>query len=195
MRLGIGDREMNATAAPTLVSAEEFLRLHGDDSGVELVDGQIVRVFDNGAEHGYICGNVGAELLSFVRSRQLGRVASNDTFIVTRRNPDSIRGADVCYVSYERYAKDLPRPKGPVVPPIELVVEVKSPSDSILEMTNKATEYLAAGVKVVMVLDPETESAAVYRADEFPHRFHNGDSVVLPDILPGFAVPVAKFFE
>lgn len=186
---------MNATAAPTLVSAEEFLRLHGDDSGVELVDGQIVRTAMPGFEHGDICMRAGVILSNFVHANNLGRVLGNDTFIRTRTNPDGFRGADVCYVSYERYAKDLPRPKGPVVPPIELVVEVKSPSDTILEMTNKATEYLAAGVKVVMVLDPETESAAVYRADEFPHRFHNGDLVVLPDILPGFSVPVAKFFE
>ncbi len=186
---------MIATAPPTLVSAEEFLRLHGDDSGVELVDGQIVRTAMPGFEHGDICGNAFAILREFVKARGLGRVLANDTFIRTKTNPDGFRGADVCYVSYERYAKELPRPKGPVVPPLELVVEVKSPSDSILEMTNKATEYLAAGVKVVMVLDPETESAAVYRADEFPHRFHNGDSVVLPDILPGFSAPVAKFFE
>jgi Uma2 family endonuclease len=186
---------MIATTTPTPVTAEEFLRLHGDDSGVELVDGQIVRTAMPGFEHGDICGNAYAVLREFVKAQGLGRVLANDTFIRTRTNPDGFRGADVCYVSYERYAKDLPRPKGPVVPPIELVVEVKSPSDTILEMTNKATEYLAAGVKVVMVLDPETESAAVYRADEFPHRFHNGDSVVLPDILPGFSVPVAKFFQ
>jgi hypothetical protein len=29
-----------------------------------------------------------------------------------------------------------------------------------------------------------------------PRRFHNGDTLTLPeDVLPGFAVPVAKFFE
>ena len=182
-----------ATAPP--VTAEEFLKLHGDDSGFELVDGQIVRIPMPGFEHGDICMTVGSILRDFVKANQLGRVVGNHTFIRTKSNPDGFRGADLCFVSYERYAKDLPRPKGPVIPPLELVVEVRSPSDSILDMTNKATEYLTAGVKVVMVLDPDTESAAVFREDELPHRFHNGDELTLPDILPGFAVPVAKFFE
>jgi hypothetical protein len=45
------------------------------------------------------------------------------------------------------------------------------------------------------VLDPELESAAVFRADEYPMRFHHGDEVTIPDVLPGFAVPVKRFFE
>ena len=58
----------------------------------------------------------------------------------------------------------------------------------------KATEYLDAGVKVVVILDPQTDSAGVFRPDELPQRFHNGDELKLDDILPGFAVPVARFF-
>ncbi|VTT98129.1 unnamed protein product [Gemmataceae bacterium] len=48
---------------------------------------------------------------------------------------------------------------------------------------------------VVLVLDPETESLAVFRENEFPIRMHNGDELALPDVLPGFAVKVKAFFE
>jgi len=40
-----------------------------------------------------------------------------------------------------------------------------------------------------------TTSASVYRNDEFQQIFDNGDDLVLPDVLPGFKVPVRKLFE
>ena len=47
----------------------------------------------------------------------------------------------------------------------------------------------------MLVLDPDTESVAVYRENEFPIRMHNGDELTLSDVLPGFSVLVKKFFE
>jgi len=34
-----------------------------------------------------------------------------------------------------------------------------------------------------------------YRPDDIQQIFDNGDELTLPDILPGFAVPVKKFCE
>jgi Uma2 family endonuclease len=50
-------------------------------------------------------------------------------------------------------------------------------------------------VKVVLVVDPETSSVGVFRPNELPVRFHNGDVVTLPEVSPAFAVPASKFFE
>lgn len=117
---------------------------------------------------------------------------TNDTFI--RLSETHCFGADVCYVSYESLPADQPTPKGPLTPPVELVVEVRSPWDAIADMTDKATQYLRAGVKVVLILDPKTDSAALFRPDELPQRLDNGDTLTLPDMLPGFSTPVARFF-
>jgi hypothetical protein len=35
----------------------------------------------------------------------------------------------------------------------------------------------------------------VYRPEELQQIFHNGDELVVPEILPGFAVAVRRFFE
>ncbi|MFO0810857.1 MAG: Uma2 family endonuclease [Gemmataceae bacterium] len=61
-------------------------------------------------------------------------------------------------------------------------------------MFAKVVEYLDVGVRVVVLLDPKTESASVYRADELQQIFHNGDELTIPDVLPGFAVPVRRLF-
>ncbi|MGL6097455.1 MAG: Uma2 family endonuclease [Fimbriiglobus sp.] len=183
------------TQAPPLMTADEFLRLHGDETGIELIDGEIVRLPMPGARHGLICGTAFAVLREFVKPRKLGRLMTNDTFIRTVRKPDGCRGADVIFLSYETLPADQPIPVGALIPPVELVVEVRSPHDTFASLYRKAGEYLEAGVRVVVVLDPDTESAAVFRGDDWPQRFHNGDEFTLPDILPGFAVPVKAFFE
>jgi len=118
----------------------------------------------------------------------------NDTFVVTRTNPAAVRGADVLYISYRTLLPNVPTPVGAVTPPPELVVEVRSPSDSPADLAAKAAEYLAAGVRVVRVLDPESDAATVYRRNTPDQPFGPEDTLIMPDVLPGFAVPVADFF-
>ncbi|MDB5312664.1 MAG: hypothetical protein JWO38_6866 [Gemmataceae bacterium] len=191
-------------ATQKLMTAEEFLAKYGDCSGVELIDGRVVwsgEEPDHPAQgitvprfkHGVVCHNVDALIGGFIRTNQLGWVAINDTFVPVKTNPASVRGADLLYVSYVRLPKGEV-PDNLTLPP-DLVVEVRSPSDRRSTIMTKVEQYAAAGVPVVVVFDPRTESAAVFRGDEFPQVFHNGDELTLPDVLPSFSVPVKRFFE
>lgn len=185
-----------SAATGTLMTAAEFVRRHGDESGVELVKGRVVRYPMPGAEHGEVCLTAGAIIREFVKQHGLGRVMSNDTFVRTGTDPDTYRGADVCFLSYARAPKEQPLPRGPLELPPDLIVEVRSPTDRTGDIQIKVGEYLNIGVAVVVVLDPGIDAATVYRGnDELPQRFHNGDELTLPDVLPGFAVPVRRFFE
>ena len=186
---------MNATTTEPLLTADEFMRQYDGETRIELFRGRVVRYPTPGEPHGYIC-NTASEIISpFVWQHKLGRVFSNDTFVKVRlKEPtNTVRGADVAFVSFARMPPGEV-PEGPLPTP-ELVIEVRSPSDHISQLSVKASEYLEAGVTVVVLLDPVTQSAAVYREDEFPIRMHNGDELTLPDVLPGFAVPVKQFFE
>ena len=87
-----------------------------------------------------------------------------------------------------------PLPEG-YWPAPELVFEVKSPSDRWPAITAKAGEYLTAGVVCVCVVDPETESVAVYLADELPRRHTSEEELTLAEALPVFTVPIRQFFE
>lgn len=184
-----------APAPEPLLTADEFMRLHDSETRVELFRGRVVRYPMPQGPHGYICGNAAFLITQFVREHKLGRVFTNDTFIRVRlkETTDTVRGADVAFVSFAKMpAGDVPA--GPFPAP-ELVIEVRSPSDRISQLSAKASEYLEAGVTVVVVLDPDTQSLAVYRENEFPIRMHNSDELTLPDVLLGFAVRVSKFFE
>lgn len=146
------------------------------------------------AIHGKVCSMINYYLTAYVLEGDLGQVMGNDTFMRTARSPDSVRGADVMYFSYARL------PRGPLpnrlldVSP-DLVVEVRSPSDRISAMNNKALEYLAAGVRAVVLLDPDRAAATVFREEELPQTFHNGDSLSVPEILPGFEVKLSKLLS
>ncbi|MDY3556884.1 Uma2 family endonuclease [Gemmata sp. JC717] len=183
------------------MTAAEFLKKYGHCSGVELVRGRVVwsgQEVTNGREgggvakfrRGVISQNAARLLGDFVRAHDLGWVAINDTFVPV--GPDTVRGADVLYVSYARVPKGEP-PEDLTVPP-ELVIEVRSPTDRWTELMTKMLEYLAAGVGVVVILDPKTRSASVYRDEDRQDIFESTDELKLPDVLPGFAVPVARFF-
>src|SRR5262249_51181278 len=158
------------------------------------VNGIIVRLPMPGAKHGAIASEVNYRLTDHVKRHNLGRVFGNDTFVRVRSNPDTYFGPDVCFVSFEKIPKEAEVPEGPLEMPPELVIEVRSPSDRVRAMTDKAYEYIEAGVRVAVVFDPPTESVGVFRAGELPQRFSNGDELTLPDVLPGFEVPVRQFF-
>lgn len=178
--------------AQKLLTADEFMNLPDDGRVTELVKGVIVDVPPPKPAHGYICTNFAGELRTYVRDRDLGRVVSNDSGVVTERGPDTVRGMDVAYYSYARV------PRGPLPdgywPAPELVVEVRSPSDRLTALSAKALEYLAAGAVVVLVVDPDTESVAVFTDNELPRRLSNGDDLTLPEVFPDFRVPVRSFF-
>jgi Uma2 family endonuclease len=179
-----------------LMTAAEFVKLHGDETGVELVKGRVVRYPMPGAEHGEVCSKANYFLTHYAMERGAGRVMGNDTFIRTGTDPDTYRGADVCFLGYARVSKEQPLPRGPLETAPDLVVEVRSPTDRTGDIQIKVGEYLNVGVAAVLVLDPGIDAATVYRGnDELPQRFHNGDDLTLPDVLPGFAVPVRRFFE
>ena len=187
---------MTAVAIATdekLLTADEFWAMPDSDRPMELVRGRIVDMNMPGPRHGQICGRTDRIVGNFVDEHDLGHVLTCDSGVLTERDPDTVRGMDVCFYSYSRLPKGpLPAKYVAVVP--ELVIEVRSPDDRWNRILQKVAEYLEAGVTTVCVLDPKTESAHVYSVDA-EEILKVDDTLTFPDILPGFAVPVRRFFE
>ncbi len=76
-----------------------------------------------------------------------------------------------------------------------LVMEVLSPSEKWIDAFRRMAGHLKAGVQAVVILDPTSATASVYRPNAVPDTFRHGDTPTVPDVLPGFSVPVAKLFE
>lgn len=177
---------------PTLITEEEFLEKYAHRYA-DLVDGHLVEFGMPNQRHGEVCSEAHYLLTHFVKERQLGRTLSNDAHVRISQNPDKVRGPDISYFSFARMPRG-PAPNGPsdIIP--ELCVEVRSPSNTWMDIFGKTLDYLRIGVSVVLVLDPDTQTASVYRSDSGQHIFNADDELTLPDVLPGFAVPVRRFF-
>ncbi len=180
--------------AEALMTAEEFSQRPDPGHPEELFQGRIVAMPPPDRRHGRTCLKAGRILDTYAEEHDLGRVMSNDSGIITERDPDTVREADVAYYSYARLPKGpLSAGYGPEVP--ELVIEVRSSGDSRRDIHIKIGEYLKAGVLKVIVLDPGSHKAHIYSVDDEPLVLGPEDELTVPDLLGDFRVAVHRFFD
>jgi len=176
-----------------LITAEEFMEMDLGEGTFELVRGEIVQVPPPMPLHGLVCMNIGAILWTYGRQTRIGYTIGNDAAVVTERDPDTVRGADVSFYKETTWPRSEVGKTLPPVPP-DLVVEVRSPSNSAADMARKVREYRNVGTPLVWVVDPEKRAVTIHRGDTEPIEL--GESETLADLaeLPGFRCPVADFF-
>lgn len=90
------------------ITGEELLAM-GDIGPCELINGRIVPMAPAGIRHGTIELKLGSALKQFIQQQGLGWVAAGEVGIYTRRNPDRVRGTDLC--SSPRSAYPVAHPK------------------------------------------------------------------------------------
>ena len=112
------------TATESKLFTAEELAVMRDTGPCELINGRIVPMTPTGDEHGAIEANIAAELRAYARDHNLGKVRSGEVGVFVRRNPDTVRAADVLYISHERYARKTSNVFLDVEP--ELIVEILS---------------------------------------------------------------------
>ena len=174
------------------LTAAELASLPEDGNRRELVDGVLHMMSPAGGRHGRIAGRLFLRIGNHVEQRKLGEVFAAETGFLLSRDPDTVRAPDVSFVSYERlgafadYAGYLP-----LAP--ELAAEVVSPSDESSKVEAKAKAWLQAGVRVVLVVDPQTKSIREYRSTSEIRVYEQG-TVDLRDILPEFELDVVELF-
>ena len=128
-------------------------------------------------------------LANWVYPRRLGRVFdSAGGFIL----PDSnLTAPDVSFVRAARL-RQSPRYFGELVP--DLVVEIKSQSDRIKTLKKKILNFINLGAVVGILIDPDEETVTVYRTLGEPVVFRNNDILTLPELLPGWELPISELW-
>lgn len=183
-----------ATVTEKLLTAEAYRQLPDVGQPTELVRGKVVPMNMPGSRHGKACARVSYYLQRYLEDHDVGHVMSNDTGVITERGPDTVRGADVAFYSYERIPKDQVPDGYPQVAP-EVVVEVRSPSDRWSDLLEKVSEYLKAGVNVVLVVDSESETVQIFREKQPALTLKRDDTLTLAEVPGEFTVPVAQLFQ
>ena len=177
-------------AAGTRMTADELLTLRDDGQRHELVRGELRVYPPPGARHGYVGGRLYLRLERHVTAARLGMAFFEVGFRLTR-DPETVRGPDVSFLSAVRIpAAGIP--DGYFDGPPDLAVEVLSPSDTIYEVEEKVDEYLAAGTRLVWVVNPRRRTITVHAPGADPRVLGEGDTLDGGDVVPGFRCEVRE---
>lgn len=184
---------MSLAELKTRYTADELLSLPNGDR-YELVDGQLVEK-RMGWEACHVAGTLYFLLRSFLDKHNIGWPMIEGTFQCFQDDRQKVRKPDVSFVTHERMpAGPVPRGHNPSVP--DLAVEVISPHNIYTEVMIKVQEYLAAGVRLVWVIDPVARLVHVYRPDESVAGILREDEVLSgEEVLPGFECRVSEVFR
>jgi Uma2 family endonuclease len=145
-------------------------------------------------------------LKEFVDRRKLGLVTADAWIEIA---PHSIRAPDVAFIPTDRIAGFDPKHALKAIP--ALAIEVLGSAEPALaqriaqdsgarlagtprDMTRRIRQYFDAGVLLVLVIDPERREVDVYAPDEPLRTLSVTDTLLLPDVLPGFSVPISELF-
>jgi Uma2 family endonuclease len=174
-----------------VVTADELERM--GKANIELVRGELIPVMTPaGEQHGALAAFLTVEIGTFVRAQQLGRVYVEVGFRLFT-DPDTVRGPDVSFVSRERAATQ-PRRRGFVHGIPDLAIEIASMDKPMSVLAVKAEEYVAAGTRLVWLVDAETRQVHVRRPGRPVRILSERDALDGDEVLPGFTLPLARLF-
>jgi Uma2 family endonuclease len=172
----------------TIKDLEKFQVEH-PDLKMELVAGEVIVMSPSGYESDEVALEFGAQLRNWVRPQKLGRVTGSSAGFVLP-NSDT-RAPDVSFVQADRLRRS-PRSFAELAP--DLMVEVKSPSDSLTTLRNKIDQFLNLGTRVGILIDPELRSVEIRRSNQDAVVLHDGDTLTVPDLLPGWKVQISDLW-
>jgi Uma2 family endonuclease len=164
-----------------------------EDFRYELVKGELRKMSPAGYRHGQIVIRFAWRLAQYVETNHLGAVYAAETGFLLASNPDTVRAPDVAFVSQKRI-EQVRDSEGywPGAP--DLAVEVVSPSDTYTKVEEKVLEWLKAGTRMVLVIDPRTRTVTVYRALNDVTILTEKDTFDGGDVVPGWSVKVDTLF-
>jgi Uma2 family endonuclease len=82
-------------------------------------------------------------------------------------------------------------PDGDLPIPPDFAAVIASPGEGACAVFGKVEAYLAAGVRLVWVIDPKNRLAMVHRCNGTMVRVRDGEDLDGEDVIPGFLCPLA----
>ena len=175
-------------------TAAELLRFPANGRRYELVRGEVREMSPAGSLHGFLTMHIGAHLFQYVHAHNLGRVCSAETGFQIAEAPDTVRAPDVGFVNRQR-CEAVGQPEGywPGAP--DVAVEVVSQHDRYTEVEDKVAEWLEAGCRMVIVVNPRRRSVTIYRSRTDIAVLTEADTLDGGDVVPGWQLPLKDLFR
>jgi len=189
---------------PTTVTLtdEQFYQLciANEEHRMELTaEGDLMIMPPTGGESGIRNSDLNADLVIWNRQTRLGYVFDSST--IFKLPNGAKRSPDVSWVIRERWEALSPddRRRFPPLCP-DFVIELRSETDSLPPLQRKMEEYLANGLRLGWLLDPQTPLAEIYRPDREVETLNFSTQQISPSlsgesVLPEFILNLTSIFN
>ena len=149
-------------------------------------NGTILIMLSTGGETGDRNSEINFQLRGWNKQHRQGRIFNSSTAF--RLPSTAVRSADAAFVTNERWQAltGEQRKKFPPLAP-DFIIELRSSSDTVTSLRQKIQDdWMAAGCRLAWLIDPDTETVYVYRADGSVQILKSFDEELTgEDVLPG----------
>ena len=174
-----------------LITADELLQMKDDGFRYELVRGELIKMSPAGHQHGRIALNLTGPLFQHVKTHNLGAVYAAETGF--KLAEDIVRAPDAAFIRRERVeAVGLTTGFWPGAP--DLAAEVISPGDTYAEVEDKVADWLDAGTRLVVVVNPSTQTVALHYSRSDIRILTTDDVLDGGEVVLGWTLPVRDIF-
>ncbi len=176
---------------------EQFWQLCRDNDDLQFernATGELIIMSPTGSETGERNSDLNFQLRSWSRQNNLGKVFDSSSGFKLPNGAE--RAPDASWVKLSRWEALTPQEKekfAPLCP--DLVVELMSPSDSLVKTRAKMQEYLENGAELGWLINRKQRQVEIYRPNqEKPEILTNPEIVSGEDILPGFILDLSTIW-
>jgi len=188
---------MNAVATP-LMTTEEMLALPDDGTERWLIRGELRErpMTWRNRTHSHVVARVTGviDLWLSQQPKPRGWLGTGDAGCRLSKNPDTVFGVDVLYISPAIVAQQTNTTTLIEGAPT-LAVEVLSPSDQQEDIDEKTDAYLDAGTSLVWIINCRHRIVTVLRPGAKVEAFDIDEELSAEPHLPGFRVKVRDLFN
>ena len=169
----------------------EFLALSEQKPALEFEEGTVTQKVSPKARHSRLQYELSEAFNRFALPRKLACAFPELRTTIGERS----YVPDVSVFRWER----IPRtPDGELaddvfIPP-DIAVEVVSPKQSVNALVRRCVQYLALGVDIALLVDPDDKSVISFRQGTNPVALHGPARIEVDDVLPGFELTVDELF-
>ncbi|MBA4123570.1 MAG: Uma2 family endonuclease [Acidobacteria bacterium] len=172
---------------------ENFCR-HNPDVEIELTkEGELIIMPPTGGRTGIRNFSLIGYFFNWLEKDKSG--VGFDSSTVFKLPNGAKRSPDLAWITNERWEKltNVEQEKFPPLCP-DFVVELRSPSDSLVNLQNKMEEYIENGAVLGWLIDPLEKKVHVYRPDAEIEVLDNPKQVSGEPLLKEFALNVKKLW-
>ena len=180
------------TAVGSRMTLEEFLRLPERKPALEFEDGEVTRKVSPKGRHStlqtWLAQEINRQVLPDKRAHAFTELRA--TFATLSRVPD------IAVYRWERIPRDAHgRVADDFLDPPDIAIEILSPGQRINQQIRRCLSFLAAGVRVAVLIDPQDEMVLSIRAGGEIVALQRGDVLDLGEAIPSLRLDVTAVFD